>query len=300
MAIAKWIGGVLGWIVSGSFLGALAGMALGSLIDDMTSDDSDSTQDAFGGNGYGTNGNGYSRGGNGADAAFNQGNRNSFLFSLLVLTSYIIRADGKIMHSEMETVRRFLRVNFGEGAVKQGEQILLRLFEEQQRQGASTFQETIRKSCLEIALHTDYSTRLQLVSFLVIIAQADGKVVAEELAALREVARYLRIDDDDLESLLNMNYRSSGYGSAHGGSSGYGSTGGQRPTAADELARAYKVLGVSPSATDDEVKKAYRKMALKHHPDRVATLGEDVKKAAEQKFKEVNDAKEKVFKARGL
>ena len=62
----------------------------------------------------------------------------------------------------------------------------------------------------------------------------------------------------------------------------------------------YRVLGVSPSATDDEVKSAYRKMALKHHPDRVATLGEDVRKAAEEKFQKINSAKEKIFSARGM
>ena len=63
---------------------------------------------------------------------------------------------------------------------------------------------------------------------------------------------------------------------------------------------AYKVLGIPPTATDDEVKAAYRKMALKHHPDRVATLGEDIRKAAEKKFQDINDAKERIFKARGL
>jgi DnaJ like chaperone protein len=68
----------------------------------------------------------------------------------------------------------------------------------------------------------------------------------------------------------------------------------------NSLEDAYKVLGISPDATDDEVRKAYRSMALKHHPDKVATLGEDVRKAAEKKFQQINDAKERIFKARGM
>ena len=63
---------------------------------------------------------------------------------------------------------------------------------------------------------------------------------------------------------------------------------------------AYKVLGIPSTATDDEVRRAYRKMALQYHPDRVATLGNDVKEAAKRKFQEINDAKERIYKARGL
>ena len=68
----------------------------------------------------------------------------------------------------------------------------------------------------------------------------------------------------------------------------------------NDLESAYQVLGVSPNASDDEVKRAYRRLALEHHPDKVATLGDDIRKAAEKKFQEINDAKDKIWKARGL
>ena len=68
----------------------------------------------------------------------------------------------------------------------------------------------------------------------------------------------------------------------------------------DSLEDAYKVLGVSADATDEELKKAYRRLALEHHPDRVAKLGDDVRKAAEKKFQEINAAKDRIWKARGL
>ena len=68
----------------------------------------------------------------------------------------------------------------------------------------------------------------------------------------------------------------------------------------ESLDEAYKVLEIDSSATDDEVKAAYRKMALKHHPDRVATLGEDIRRAAEQKLQKINEAKERIYKERGM
>ncbi len=272
MAAGKWIGGFLGFIMGGGPLGALAGFVLGALFDAgldsvNTTDNTHSTGNAH--DGYSQN-----RQYTYQQRRAYEGERNSFLFSLLVLASYIIRADGRIMHSEMELVRQFLRQNFGETAVKQGEQILLRLFEEAKRMGPYEYGDTIRKCCRQMAANMTYEQRLQLLDFLLMTARADGHVATSEIDALREVAQHLGLSAADLDSMLNL---------------------GQK-----DLESAYRVLGVASTATDAEVKDAYRKMALRHHPDRVATLGEDIKRAAEKKFKEINDAKERIYKARGL
>lgn len=280
MAFAgKLIGGFLGFITGGP-LGALAGVIFGSLFDSVA-DVVNTPESRQWEENYEQS---HRQKSYSSRSQYQQrqyeGQRNSFFFSLLVLASYIIRADGKVMHSEMEFVRQFLRTNFGDDAATQGNDILLKLFEEQKRQNTQNpyaFKNTIQQSCQQIAMNMDYSQRLQLLNFLVLIAQADGHVATKEINALKEVTQYLQLSQADLDSMLSL----------HGASQG-------------NLDDAYKVLGITKDATDDEVKAAYRRMALKHHPDRVATLGDDVKKAAEKKFQEINAAKERIFKARGL
>lgn len=63
---------------------------------------------------------------------------------------------------------------------------------------------------------------------------------------------------------------------------------------------AYKILEIEPSATDSEIKKAYRKMAVKYHPDKVAHLGKEIQKTAEEKFKAVSDAYSEIKKKRNI
>ena len=258
MSAGKWIGGILGFMAAGP-LGALAGVALGALFDSGL--DSVNTYENSGTRSF-------------SGARTDEEQRNSFMFSLMVLSSYVIKADGKIMHSEMEMVRNFLQSSFGMDARNQGEQIMLRLFEEQKRQGRIQFKNTVAQCSEQIAMNMEYSQRLQLVSFLLAIAQADGRIDPTEIMAIRECAQWMRMQPGDVDSMLNLK--------------------------GDTLDDAYKVLGVSASASDEELRKAYRRLALEHHPDRVAALGEDVRKAAEQKFQEINAAKDRIWKARGL
>ncbi len=258
MGYGKWIGGIVGWMAAGP-LGALAGYAIGSMLENDTETDSNMS------------------GGNTHQDSSVYGQRNGFMFSLLVMASYIIRADGKIMHSEMEYVRQFLRRNFGETAVTEGNQILLNLFEQRKRMDANNpqaFKNTIYECGVQMKNHLGYEERLQLLSFLAQIAKSDGCVCKEEVEALKEVALAMGLSVQEVDSMLNL-----------GG---------------ETLEEAYKVLEIDASATDDEVKAAYRKLALKHHPDKVATLGEDVRKAAEEKFQQINNAKERIYKSRGL
>ena len=136
------------------------------------------------------------------------------------------------------------------------------------------YKKTITDCGAQIAANMSYEQRIQLLSFLVQIAQSDGHICSDEVTALRDVALAMGLSTQELDSLLHLR--------------------------GDSLEEAYQVLEVTPSATDEEVKAAYRRLALKHHPDRVAALGEDVRRAAEEKFQQINNAKEKIYKARGL
>lgn len=260
MGYIKWIAGALGWMAGGP-LGGLFAYAIGSTFEKSVGLNAASS---------GSTSSSFSN----AGPSDPQDQRNGFLFSLLYLSADVIMADGKIMHSEMECVRGVMRQTFGERSVEQTDQVLRRLFEFKKQHGDAEWQQLLQQSCAQMNRNMSIEQRRQLLAFLCEIAKADGHIDNTEVDRLHLIAGWMRLQRAEVDQLLNL-----------GGTT---------------LEDAYKVLGITPDATDDEVKKAYRRMALKYHPDKVATLGDDVKAAAEKKFKEIGQAMDRIRVARGI
>ena len=270
MGKIKWIAGFLGFVTYGP-LGALVGYVLGRWLDEKWAENSSEEETPPAG-AYSAEDDAGQSYASGSGSRVITGSRNSFLFSMMVLMSYVIGADGRIMHSEMEYARRFLRINFGEAAETEGDAILKRLFELRKTCSETAWKEQIRKCCQQIRYAMVEEQRLQLVAILVEVAKSDGSVADAEVQALRELADWMGVGSQSVEQLSGL-----------GG---------------ETLEEAYRVLGLTPDATDEEVRKAYRQMALKYHPDRVQSLGEDVQKQAEETFKKINEAKMRIDASR--
>ena len=264
MGAVKWIGGFLGWVTMGP-IGALIGFLLGKAVDTYI----DGSHQLPGGDSAGGQG-GYQQPGGYQRTTTNRRytadeQRNSFFVSLLVLSSAVIKADGKTLPAELNFVREFFRSNFGEQAAQQAMQILQQLDRQQVN---------IYSVGDQIASNMNYSQRMQLLQYLVQIAMADGNFDKSEKSVLEAIASVIRLTSTDAASIISMYYK--------------------------EEQSAYTILEISPSATDDEVRAAYRRMAMKNHPDRVATLGPEVQKAAAERFQQIHEAYETIKKQRGM
>lgn len=188
-----------------------------------------------------------------------------FTISLLILFAEVMKADGKILKSELNAVKQWLVYNYGESVTLD----CLKLLKELLNQNTDLY-----NSCERINASLDYSNRLQLIHCLFGIALADGEVSREEIYTIEKIANLLRISYADYTTVQNMYFKN-----------------------ADS---AYKILQVEKSATDEEIKKAYKKLCIKYHPDKVAHLGEEVQKAANEKFQKINEAFETIKKERNI
>jgi DnaJ like chaperone protein len=191
--------------------------------------------------------------------------RGDFAVSLLVLIAAVMNADKKVLTSELEYVKQYFIQNFGRASAQEAMLMLRDILKQSIPVGDVTTQ---------IKNKLDYPSRLQLIHFLFGIAYSDQKVSAEEIDIIRIIAGYLGISDKDIGSLQSTYYK--------------------------DIDSAYKILEIDKTATDEEVKKAYRSMAVKYHPDKVSYLGEEFKKTANEKFQKVNEAYERIKKERGI
>ena len=241
-SLGKWIGGGLGWAFGGP-IGALIGFAVGSMFDSSSVHVSTNILGP------------------------NRTTEGDFKMSLLVLMACVMKADGRIMKSELDVAKKFLVANFGEQGALEALQILKNILDQ-------PIDET--QVAMQVNQYMNYSSKLELLHLLFEIAYADGEIHPSELAAIQRIAGIFLIDRLDFESLKAPYMK--------------------------QVDRdwAYKSLEIEPTATDEEIKKAYRRMAKKYHPDLVNDLGEEVKKSATEKFRSINEAYESLKKQRGM
>jgi DnaJ like chaperone protein len=190
----------------------------------------------------------------------------AFQLNLLALAATVIKADGSVKQQELQFVRNFFITNYGS-------QMASTIFEK--------FNEEVKKERQNIPELTQifnqrapYETRLQILHFLFGVANADGSISQTELSKVEQIAAALGIRPSDMESIKAMFVK-----------------------ATDS---AYKILEISSSASDDEVKKAYRTMAKKYHPDKLQSKDPALIKGAQEKFLKVQEAYEAIQKERGL
>jgi DnaJ like chaperone protein len=233
---AKWVGGGLGWVFGGP-IGAILGVALGSMLD----------------------------GASNGQSSYRGTQRGDFAMSLLVLSAAVMKADQKIVKSELEFVRSFFISQFGQ---EEGNR-LISMLQEILKQDIN-----IQEVSVQVGQFTDYPVKLQLINYLFGSAAADSLYHADEVDMISTIAGFMGVSSADFTSIKAMFVKSTGW--------------------------AYDILEIASSATDDEVKKAYREMAKKHHPDKVSHLGEDIRKSATEKFQKVSAAYEEIKKQRGM
>jgi DnaJ like chaperone protein len=233
---AKWIGGGLGWAYGGP-IGGILGFIFGAMIDGMQS----------------------------GKYEYKPTQSGDFSVSLLVLSAAVMRADGKVMKSELDYVRSFFSRQFGpeiaSDRIKMLQEILKQDF-------------NLPEVCQQIGKYMDYPARLQLLHYLFGICAVDNQYSPKEVEMVDSIAGYLGIEKQDYESIRAMFVK--------------------------DIDSAYKVLEITPEATDEEVKAAYRKMAVKYHPDKVEHLGPEIRKSAEEKFQQLQAAYDEIKKRRGM
>lgn len=201
-----------------------------------------------------------------------------FETSLLVLASVIIKADGYINEVELNYVRNYFANTYGKEKANEA----FRKFRSIIKERIST-----RQICAEIRHFMPYVARVQLVKFLFGVAYADGQVTEAEELEIRKIASYMLLTQHDYVTLRGVYYR-------HGERRRYTTTYSQNSD------YEYEVLGLTESATEEEIKKAYRRLVKKYHPDRLQNASNEDLRVAKEKFQQIQSAYEKIKQKRNI
>lgn len=238
-------------------------------------------------------------------------NPEQFEEQLLTLIGYVAKADNnRLLQSELNYCKQYFQRTFPHSDISQ---LMLKFRDILNDDDTDS---ACQNACEKIRQYATIHEKMAILQCLFGFATADGNAHQQELEAIRRISGWCGVDNVTYEA-LKMMYVSFSAGSSYGGgysggygggySDGYGGgyydqSGGSTytPRSGPSLDDCYKILEVSPDATDEEVKKAYRVAAMKHHPDKVSHLGEDVRKKAEEKFAKVNEAYDKIKAARGM
>ncbi|PKP49425.1 MAG: molecular chaperone DjlA [Bacteroidetes bacterium HGW-Bacteroidetes-1] len=202
---------------------------------------------------------------NTGSGGYHQTRQGDFNISLLVLSAAVMKADGSVKRSELDYVKAFLVRNFGP---QKAEEYLLML-REILKQDIN-----VREVSIQIGQFMEYPSKLQLLHYLFGVSSADSILTKEELDMISVISGFLGIQPSDFASIKAMFIK--------------------------DTDNAYKILDIPANSSEEVIKKAYREMAMKYHPDKVNHLGEDVRKSAEEKFRTIADAYEIIKKQRGI
>ena len=186
---------------------------------------------------------------------------------MLVLMAAVMKADGSVVKSELNVVKSYLLKHYGEDEALDA----LRMLRELLKQNID-----YRAVAGQVRMNVTYSARLQLLHVLFSIAMSDGQMPEREMAVVKAIADAMGVYDSDFRSIMAMF------------------------SVSRNEDWAYEVLEIKKEATDDEVKKAYRRMAMKYHPDKLSGMGEDIKQQSTEKFRKINEAYEHIKSVRGM
>lgn len=191
--------------------------------------------------------------------------------ALIGLISVMMNADGQNTKPELEEVKSFLLKRFGEQKAKK---LLLYLKHSLQKEITN-----FRPHCLRLNRNLSYIQKLDFLTLLFRIASANGEICQNEAEILSKISRHIAIRNSDFIELTHRFSTFYNYQKRQTQSLVYHDT-----------RWAYKALFIDENASTEEIKKAYRKLAMQYHPDKIDSNDRIAQTQAAEKFRRIHEA----------